>query len=329
MLPVHDNEIYYDITIRGNTGGTELVRADFREVRNEAILKKPYLYDIGIVRFECPSNNIPLSFWPGDDVLYVWLSWNGYTTPQFPVLYIPNHTNDSPYGSQYKPIFFQAQFDRCVNAAYKLAYTNLFNHDNSVPVTQAPFLEYDTATEIVSLHAQIEYDTSISTNPKIYMNGPLYRYYAGLESFTYADESVNLLVYLKFNNKTSFVGIPYYTMESQFSGQADFFNQIIIQTSGVPVINELKAVGNNQTSLVTSVLTDFNFPNGNRALGKLIYYNQANIRWYSLRSHSELTAFDLRFLWSSDDGSVFPLLISPRVAANVKVCFRLSKNISG
>jgi hypothetical protein len=330
MTSVQNNENdhnYLDITIKGNPRtsiGNTFVRAEYREQRTEAILAIPNQWELGIVRFSVPSDNIPLFSFPNNTffVRLIDVTTGGIFIQ--PVIYTFSIVN--PYGLAFQPIYTYSTFITLINVALAAAFLALKTANPAFPGIHPPVLQYDSATKIISLYAEIAAWSDALNLGTISFNNALIRYFYGLESISTPDpEYQMLLVYSRVGNTVTYLGQPNYVMASDFIDVLnwDEVAQVLITTTSVPIIPEQKAIANNQNAVFQSLLTDFNFAGqGFREAGRLTFYNQANIRFYDMISDHPMTQFDLVFLFSDLAGNTFPIFISEADSANIKVIFK-------
>ncbi len=328
-----NNFQYLDITIRGNENfGDALVEASYRENRTQAILAVPNEWRLGVARFSVPSDNIPLfNFETGAYIVRLYDPARPSNDYSVPVAYVNNH-NPSPYGTSFQPIFNYSEFIQLINTALAASYVLLRAGNGAFPGTalNPPQLQFNSSTKIISLYAEIAgWDNDTTTHPlagRVLFNQALVEFFPGLQenNVPAIPGFTNIVVANRVGNTVTFNTLQYYTMASDFIDVLnwDEISQVIITTTGVPIIPEQKAVGNNQNAVFQSLLTDFNFAGvGFREAGRLQFYNQGNIRYYDLISDNPMTQFDLVFQFSDSFGDIYPIYISPRDSANIKMQF--------
>jgi hypothetical protein len=334
---------YLDITIQGapaiDPDDNIIVRAEYKENRTEAILAVPNEWEMGVVRFSVPSDNIPLFNFLNNTYkvrLYdpafpanVYIAFVTYTTIHGP----------SPYGPTFQPIFTYSEFIDRINVALSSAYAILKGVNAAFPGTlgNPPLLQYDPVSKIVSLYAEIAgWDNNVATHPlagRILFNESLLAYFPGLQTNIFPISFpgyTNIVVRSRVGNTVTYNTLQYYIMQSDFIDVLnwDEVAQVVITTTSVPIIPEQKAVGNNQNAVFQALLTDFNFAGvGFREAGRLTFYNQANIRYYDMISDHPMTQFDLQFQFADLAGNIFPIFISQGDSANIKILFKRKSTV--
>lgn len=327
VYSVLNDHNYLDITIKGDPiispDTTSLIKAEYRETRTAPLLEIPSEWELGIARFSVPSNNIPIFNFLTDTYRITFV----YPDDDMDILvqYIPD-TRDDPYIGN--PIYTYSQFIQCINKAFSDLFILFKLAHPGFPAVNPPVLKYNSATKIVSLYAEHSFntDTSVSpTNAWIAFNNVLIKFFPGLQQSRISPFGSRVIVTQRVDNDITYLGQPTYVMDSDYQDVLnwDQIYQVIIKTTGVPIIPEQKAIGNNQNSVFQSILTDFNFAGtGFRESGRLLFYNQGNIRWYDMISDHPLTSFDLVFEFSNLAGDTFPIYISAGDSANIKIEFK-------
>ncbi len=331
-----NNYQYLDITIRGNDLFTEpLVPAEYRENRTQSILSVPNLWKMGIARFSVPSNNIPLfNFETGVYIVRLYDPAFPLADYSVPVVYVNNHL-PNPYGSSFQPIYSYSEFIQAINVALAASFVLLKTADAGFPGTvgNPPQLQYNSATKLITLYAEIAgWDNSNTlTKGRVLFNTALAEFFPGLQQNNAPNIPgfFNMVVGARVGNTVTYNTLQYYTMASDYIDVLNWDEvfQVIITTTGVPIIPEQKAIGGNQNAVFQSVLTDFNFAGvGFREAGRLQFYNQGNIRYYDMISDQPMNQFDLTFKFVDSFGNIYPIYISPMDSANIKVVF-IRKNV--
>jgi len=195
MHPIDTDRIYFNIVIPfSDRYGNGQTPAYYQQQLDEAIVNKPKDYYLSIVRFQIPTQTIPilipqvLNYNTSPQPLNsnvaipntnpnilrysVTLSWGNPATPgatvyseQTFVTFIPYNTknpqppnlsaqNPAPTITPYYYIFRYTDFLEMVNNALASAFTNLAGLTVLPVGSRAPYLIFDPATELISLIAQ-------------------------------------------------------------------------------------------------------------------------------------------------------------------------------
>ena len=73
------------------------------------------------------------------------------------------------------------------------------------------------------------------------------------------------------------------------------------------------------------LLTDFEPSTGINNRQAFQYQPQGALRWYDLKSEYPLNSIDLRVLWQTKTGKVYPLILLQGETATIKLRFRNKK----
>ena len=326
QLQDDEDHIYYNINIRkGEENEGKQFQAVFNETRVEPVLNKPSDYDLAVVRFSIPSQNIPIFLWKENE-FKVTISYQNFdftTTLQWTV--------NSPAGSyDYygKAVWNYQDFIDSINVALKASFTNFvagtpaFAHKP----TTAPYMIYTAESELCSLIAEEKYDVSgtYADPVYIYFNSSLMSYFPALQN--YSDETDPIKAhYIKvkdnFNNVSVVGGITYYEIKEEYTTLFlwNDLQKIVLETDSIPVNNELQG---SQTNKQRKVITDFEPLSSVNDRSQIQYFPQGALRFYDLISDYPLKRMNLRIYWETKDGRTFPLYINDYDNCSVKLYFK-------
>jgi hypothetical protein len=324
QLQDDENHIYYNIDIRkGIEHSGQPFQASFNETRVEPILKKPSDYVLSVVRFSIPSQSIPIFIWKPNEfqITISYLNFDFTTTLQ----YIPN----SPGGSYdyFGPSIWNYQdFIDIINAALLSSFNNFVAGTPAFALkpTTAPYMIYNSETQLCSLIAEEKYDTTYTNPVYIYFNTNLFSYFPALQNF---DDEANTIKshYIKvkynFNNVLVIGGINYYEIREEYSTLVlwNDLQKILLETDSIPVNNELLG---SQTNKLRKVITDFEPLSSINDRSVIQYFPQGPLRFYDLITDYPLTQMNLNIRWETKDGRSYPLYLNKYDNLTVKLYFK-------
>ncbi len=200
--------VYYNCTIPHNDNNNPYsipTPAIFSDPRTEAILDKPYEYDAGIVRFSCPTSEIPIfisapidftenrpiyangnvnpnmtfhsiTLQYGSTIVQSYIQWTpDAATGIFNYPAILSATNpSSAFNDPYYYLKSYQHYINLINTAIYCAYwgTSWTGSAAAMAGAPAPFLVYNSETGLISIVAHESFGGSGTVN--LYMNTPLY-----------------------------------------------------------------------------------------------------------------------------------------------------------
>ena len=141
------DHVYFNINIRKNekNGG----RAVFDENRVDAILQNPADYDLAVVRFSVPGENIPIFLWV-DNKFSVSLEYNGATFTSV-LEWHPNFVNNAADDFYGRAVWNYNNFIESINKGLSTAFLLLKAANPASPLSIAPRMVYDGETQLNSL----------------------------------------------------------------------------------------------------------------------------------------------------------------------------------
>ena len=317
--------IYYNIDIRKPPDYESKnlpYQAEFNETRVEPILKKPSDYELAVVRFSIPSQNIPIFLWK-ENSLSVSIK---YLTSVFTVIlqFIPN----SPGGSYdyYGPSIWNYQdLIDSINAGLLSSFNSFVAGTPSFvgkPILP-PYMTYTAQTELCSLVAPVEYDTTITNPVYIYFNNNLANYFPALQNFGTADATLNKWIRVKdnFNNRSTIGGNNYYTITEEYNTLFlwNDLQKIVLETDTIPVNNELLG---SQTNKTRKIITDFEPLSSINDRSAIQFYPQGALRFYDLVSNYPLTNMNVKIYWADKAGVQYPIYLNDTDNLTIKLYFK-------
>lgn len=346
---------YYNIRIYNdpNENANNSIPAKFDETRVTPILDKPNEYELSIVRFEVPTNTIPLFIWPGDEYYKVTLEWRGVRKSAFLEFAGQGFTL---YG---KAIYHYQEICDSMNDALN----NVFNQmaaefpgplpapDWALYASKAP--EYVYNQIIKQFQFLIPYETpDYSTPPdglneeqhwssvitpadplneiKLFFNRNVEKFMSGFQFIgsigdANADDFFRLVIQDTFNNVLQpDITDPLtkrYTMNQTYDNSSiiNSLSNIVFRTTRVPIVSEFRGTQKNETQ---QILTDF-IPNPDVFDASAIVFNPSGtLRYYPLITNQDFRGIDLQVYWEDKEGKQFPVYILPNRSITVKIQFR-------
>jgi hypothetical protein len=238
--------------------------------------------------------------------------------------------------ADYYGVFSYETFVNMFNTAFERAFNNAFGPGGNTMTgsTYAPFMAFDSATQLFSIYVPTTYLTS---NLKIYMNIPaeqlfsssFYENYNGASSpFGSVNEIIiedDVLKYVTID------GIDYLKITQEFVTTTKFnsIKQLLI-TSNLPSRAQLTPnIATNSSNIIQTannskpILTDFNITNqqGSDFRNQIVYNPTAEYRRIDLLGSSPLYNINMSFYWVDNYQNVYPILIPYGSSINVLVLF--------
>jgi len=323
QLQDNEDHIYYNIDIRKGLDHKGLpFQATFNETRVDNIVNKPSDYDLAVVRFSIPSQNIPIFLWKENEfkITFSYLNFNFTTTLQ----YIPNSPGGlyDYYGSS---IWNYQDFIDIINVAL-LASFNAFVAGTPAfanKPTQSPYMIFNSETQLCSLIAQNDFDTTYTNPVYIYFNRGLINFFPALQNFDQNEDIKTSWIRVKnnFNNIIVKGAFTYYEVKEEYSTLFLWsdLQKIILETDTIPVSSELLGTQENKTR---RVITDFEPISQNNDRSVIQYFPQGPLRFYDLISNYPLKNMNLYIRWETKGGLSFPIYLNEYDIATVKLYFK-------
>lgn len=369
-----DDILYYNVempTANQFTAGT-LYNIDNRPIQaksnvynNDNILKNPSDYYGSIVRMQFPGFTLPVigpfivQNNPVSNInlgIYSFtLQFNGINSDQTFFIYVPQNLGNSitpQNGTQYQ-IFSEYYFlydytaiCNIMNTALTTALTSLKSKGGTGAIAgaNAPFFDYDSNTERISLYADnVNYNQASSVNLiKIFFNAPTYIYMEGLpyNSLSYTDPNGldnELIIYSQHLIHTFDVTVPaaytalVVTQQYVSLGYMCDIKNITVETSMGSIKEIFNITQNNQTVGTTqstgynAVLTDFimdvSAPQAGLSSYRFIYNAPSLYRVFGFNDNLPLQNINVSFWWYDTYENKYPLYILKGESPSVKFMF--------
>jgi hypothetical protein len=323
QLQDNSNHIYYNIDIRKPDDGKDLpYQAQFNETRVEPVLYNPSDYELAIVRFSIPAQNIPIFLWKENSfsVSIKYLTFTFTTVLQF----IPNSSGGS-YDYYGKSIWNYQDLIDSINVGLLASFnafvagTPAFGGKPTLP----PYMIYTASTELCALVAPIAYDTTIANPVYIYFNNNLSNYFPALPNFGTADLILTKWIRVKnnFNNKSTIGGNDYYTMTEEYSTLFlwNDLQKILLETDTIPTLPELLG---SQTNKTRKIITDFEPLSSINDRSTIQFFPQGALRFYDLISNYPLTNMNVKIYWADKAGTQYPIYLNNTDNLTIKIYFK-------
>lgn len=288
----------------------------YAEYVQPIIADRPSDYKLSIIRFNVPSSTIPIFVFENNSY-YVTLRHSG-TDFQSVVIYSGNNTT---YG--FNGIYHYQEFITQINTALQTAFTALKTAFPGVPATEAPYLTYDSPTQLCTFWAQKVYEGSIS----VFMNSTLYTFFDNFNAKFYG---FNLSTKRDFeilitDNKNNSNG-SYYFFPQEYPALY-YWNDLrtITFMSNMPIANESSPSNINNIEGLSNyvpILTDFQPLNSNDGeLRSYLQYQASIYRYTDITTDDVLRKVSLKIFWEDKKGTVRPVYIQPGEIISVKFMF--------
>lgn len=315
---------YYNIEIQRTIENQGV--AIFSENRTIPVLYKSDEYEVSIIRFSIPSNNIPIFLWR--DNFSVSLTYNNviFTTP---LIFVPSRgVNVLPDIG--RAIYDYNDFLDIINVALETSFNNFVASPIylTIPVidrpTEAPILVYDSATKLISLYSQPQYSIKKTIPIYIYFNSSLFTFFPAFQNFGNEIDPV-LSHYFNVkdngNNLDIVNGSTYIRITQEYESLFlwNDFQSLLFETDNIPVDNELLGT---QKNITRKVLIDFEPISQINDQSTIQFYPSTNLKLYELISNIELRNIDIRIFWNTKDGVAYPLTINSGDKLTIKIEFK-------
>jgi len=359
------DRIYYNFIIGEKIDTNPLFDARFQQNLDDVFINNPSDYYLSVVRFSIPCQNIPI-FIPeiqpypntnvNNTVYSLSLEYNGFSSGQTFVQFVSGNPNvpinsitpSSPLAntsSIYYWIYNYQEFIDMVNNTFVTAFNTLDVASGGLPVgSEAPYFEFDSATQLISLVAQRQfYDRTLLNPINIFMNYKLFVYYDGIEvnylgtgsnSYAANGKDVQFIVKDLKNNWYNPSFVPpasppdYYKMTQDFPNLVTWnvFKSLQITSNMIPIREEyapaLQSAGSSNTESQI-FLKDFEpvLNNGGDSRGILYFVLDGPYQLINLMSTTPLTKLDMSLYWVDRFGRKFLLQCPYNQVISVKIVF--------
>lgn len=321
-----EDHIYYNVTITATEYTDDAV---FNENRTTPILDKGDNYDLSVIRFNLPTQAIPIFIWRYNE----WYLSISYKTAVFTreIPFIPNQTVSPTFPKYFKEAIWQYQdYVDCINLCYKQLFADFITDPIylTIPIadrpTKPPKMTYDSVNKLCSVYYPLQYDITKPDPIYIYYNAAMFEIFNAFQN--YGNEidpllSHYLIVKDNKNNIINVRGTDYIRLTEEFNELFlwNDFEKFIFETDKIPVNNEYIA---GQKNITRKVLTDF-IPSADiNDQSNVQYYPQGPIRFYSMFSGIELKDIDIRVFWETKEGFVVPLYVDTGDRLTIKLYFK-------
>ncbi len=360
LIETAGDNVYYNVTfVNNNANGNFLpVKMQFRESRTTSLLPGNTIdYKMSVVRFEVPTDLIPIQFFPTqadeekkseysvtityDNLIFQeFLQWNTEDDTA-PVPRAPYAVPSKPFYHDYYAVYSVEHLVRLINRALLAAHNLAFNA--SVPgilEDYPPFLNYNSATGLISLYAPTAYNSEESVPINIYFNAWLISNFGSSfpsvihDHHSLTGQDTQLLVTDNILNRHSIIypeppgpdrTVNYFIMVQEFNALSLMldFSSIVMTSGTLPMRNEWVNIQGNNDNNYQAIVSDFLVPQitGNEIRNKVIYYPTAQYRYSTLINNLPINVIDLQFYWKSKRGLLVPIFISPFREGSVKILF--------
>ena len=330
--------IYYNIDIYNDPvkNNEKIILAKFDESRTVPLIENPNDYELSIVRFSIPAQNIPILIWPGDDVFKISIEWKGFTASSF-LQFSGQGLN--VYGLA---IYTYQELCDIFNAAFLDIHVQLTNQfPGPLPGTEDwLFYAYKPVKYLYDPNKfifEIPYETPVTkgnwdtkvlpSDPiQIFFNREMAKLIRGHQFSVNTSDNDKFFKLEVGNNGNNIVldqdGELVYKLKQEFVTLSSIndLDNIIFRTSKVPVVSEYLGSQTNQTQ---QILTDFELLQENSFDGSDIqFFPSGPLRYYPLQTNTDFRDIDVQVFWKNREGSEFPLFISPGEKCSIKIQFR-------
>jgi hypothetical protein len=320
------DHIYYNVTITATENSFDAV---FNENRTTPILDKGDNYDLSVIRFNLPTQAIPIFLWRYNE----WYLSIAYKTVVYTreIPFIPNQTFSPTFPKYFKEAIWQYQdYVDCINLCYKQLFADFITDPIylTIPLvdrpTKPPKMTYDAANKRCSVYYPLQYDITKPDPIYYYFNAASFEIFNAFQNYGNEIDPI-LSHYLNVkDNKNNIInvgGTDYIRLTEEFNELFlwNDFEKFIFETDKIPVNNEYLA---GQKNITRKVLTDF-IPSADiNDQSNVQFYPLGPIRFYSMFSGLELKDVDIRIFWETKDGFVVPLYVDTGDRITIKLYFK-------
>jgi hypothetical protein len=327
-----DENLYYNVRVLNNTENNRIV-AQFSESRTIPVIERPQDYELSVIRFKVPAENIPIFLWEEEVKYFITMSFDGVDVSK-ELIYVSDFSPEEEKELYGKAIWSYQTLVDIVNTALEDAFTDLKALKPLAPPTVAPKMVLNNSEELFSLYAPVEYDDSTNTIG-LYVNFDMFAY---VPAFQYSSNPSLYqlpqtdLKYSRFrvkdngNNSITYLGSPAYEMKQEYKTLAllNNYQSIVFETDSIPIEAEYLPT---QTNVVRRIITDFEPLDSVNDRSAFQYYPQGPLRYYDLKSHHPLRRIDIKVYWTDRQGNQYPLYLSRGELFTMKIQFRKKTTI--
>ena len=342
------NNIYYNGLYTNIQQGSQ--PALFSTTFSQPLVNKANDYEMSIIKFSLPGNNIPLFiFQPNTYQVSISYDLNFYTEY---VNFIPTNTFPSS-DPRYYYCWSYNLFIEMINIAIFNVWTTFKTDNPSVTSNYAPYLIYDAPTELITLYSESAvFGESISNGCQLFFNSVLFNFF---QSFPYIYYPIGIFsespdpnkewnqIWIQSNgeNKITSLSPPTYltygSTPSNIAGYStiqeyaclwawNVAQSIVITSSTLPTRAEsLPSQGSNKGyPNLKSIITDYTLAvsSGPDIRSRITYLPTAEYRWCDLLSSNPIAQLDFQIYWLDNLQNFYPLYVNTNDSVNIKFLFR-------
>ena len=317
------DHLYYNIAIKSNDRNDGI--AVFDDNRTEAILTNPSDYELAVIRFSVPSQNIPIFLWTDDLDFQISLEYQG-SLYSAKLQWFPNTSFSPPFKDWYgKAVWNYNNLINSINLGFLTAFNALKLANPTAPYLYAPVMTYSPETKLCSMYVEPTYDHLYLSNPiYVWFNESLGNKFPAFQNIVSNDplgfKIFKMIFVNNITNNITISGIDYLVSQEEFSTLSLWsdLRSIVFETD-LPVITE--SIGS-QTNKYRRVLTDFE-PESQIADRSTIQYFATGLpRFYDLVSSYPLNRVSIRVLWETKSGEFYPLRLTKTDLLSIKLYFK-------
>lgn len=329
------DHVYYNLNY-ANTSN-DFIPLKFTDYRSEGILDlSKHKYNLTVARFLIPGTGIPLFAWPTDpDAYKVTFGKSPSLRPSVSLIYVPNNASGS------RNVYSIQQFVNIINTALATGFAD-FNAAFPGLVTTAPYMTFDSTTQLFSLIAEANYAIN---NVNVYFNSNLFLFFDNFEAYyngTNLSNGSDYQIIIKNNGNNYLSAIPLppygpqltpagYKMTQEYSNTYLLmsFRSLVVTSSKLPLRSEFYPVSSTNTDMggqysntQLAILTDFE--PGFESVGDVrsyMHYQPNLYRWIDLIGTGEVKNADINVFWVDNRQVLHPLLLPPGEYFSIKILF--------
>jgi hypothetical protein len=318
------DHIYYNITIKPDELNKGL--ATFSENRVDAILQNPSLYDLSVIRFTVPAENIPIFIWE-DNKFEIVLTYKGVNYKS--ILQYVENIDPSTFSTFPPSVWNYNDLIQSINLAFEDAYQQLKTAEPLAPFTRAPRIVYDPIDRLNSIFVEPTYSSDITTADKIevWFNLALGDLFRGFQNFggvqALEDDPAKIwriIFRANITNEKTINGVQYLVATEEFSGlfRWNTLKALLFETD-MPVVSESQGT---QKNVFRQILTDFEPAEGFADTSSIQYFPRGALRFYEMTSTYPLTRVNVKISWEDKDGNIYPVFLSGDDTLTLKLYFK-------
>jgi uncharacterized protein YrzB (UPF0473 family) len=327
----HDDidNVYYDINLFNPYQATQEIDAIYSETRNKAIVTgRGDDYYLTVTKFEIPSTTIPIFYFQlsgvddTEGIYSVTLEYNG-TFIQQPLIFVPQ-------GGEPLSINSYSQFIDIINTALETAFTDLQTAEPGIPVTDPPFLIYDSVTNLISIKVDKDY-ADPGNETSLFFNWELYSFFQTWEIILNSQGSspngTDVQILIKDNNNNTDPSDPaFFLIPQELSSLQLWYDirKIVITTNSIPIQKEyISSIDENGNQVFLPILTDFTpgLNNIDESLTNYIYFPSGPYRLIDINSDQDIRKIDIQVYWEDKYRNLRLLRIPPGQGLSIQLLF--------